>query len=378
MEQPVVRISVRSLVEFVLRSGDIDNRIAAADKDAMQLGSKIHRKIQRRMGAQYHAEVPLRCEISCQGYRMLLEGRADGIIETEKGVIIDEIKGVFKELKFLEGPAEVHLAQARCYAYIYASQNGLSEIGVQMTYCNMETEEIRRFQSAYSFEELKSWFEELLGKYEKWARYQVQWREKRNASIKGLEFPFSYREGQKELVVGVYRTILRKKKLFIQAPTGVGKTIATLFPAVKAVGEGLGEKIFYLTAKTITRTVAWQAFDQLREQALCMKVIVLTAKEKICFCEETNCNPDYCPYAKGHYDRVNDAVYELLVSSDEMSRELLEDQARKRRVCPHEMSLDVSTWVDAVVCDYNYVFDPNAHLRRFFGEVGNCETSLQS
>ncbi len=368
MEQPVVRISVRSLVEFILRSGDIDNRIAAADKDAMQLGSKIHRKIQRRMGADYRAEVPLRYEIVCQGCRMLLEGRADGIIETEKGVIIDEIKGVFKELKFLEGPAEVHLAQARCYAYIYASQNGLSEIGVQMTYCNMETEEIRRFQSAYSFEELKSWFEELVGKYEKWARYQVQWREKRNASIKGVDFPFSFREGQKDLVVAVYRTILRKKKLFIQAPTGVGKTIATLFPAVKAVGEGLGEKIFYLTAKTITRTVAWQAFGQLREQALCMKVIVLTAKEKICFCEETNCNPDYCPYAKGHYDRVNDAVYELLVSSDEMSRELLEDQARKRRVCPHEMSLDVSTWVDAVVCDYNYVFDPNAHLRRFFGE----------
>ena len=368
MEQPVVRISVRSLVEFILRSGDIDNRIAAADKDAMQLGSKIHRKIQRRMGADYRAEVPLRYEIVCQGCRMLLEGRADGIIETEKGVIIDEIKGVFKELKFLEGPAEVHLAQARCYAYIYASQNGLSEIGVQMTYCNMETEEIRRFQSAYSFEELKGWFEELVGKYEKWARYQVQWREKRNASIKGVEFPFSYREGQKDLVVAVYRTILRKKKLFIQAPTGVGKTIATLFPAVKAVGEGLGEKIFYLTAKTITRTVAWQAFDQLREQALRMKVIVLTAKEKICFCEETNCNPDYCPYAKGHYDRVNDAVYELLVSSDEMSRELLENQARKRRVCPHEMSLDVSTWVDAVVCDYNYVFDPNAHLRRFFGE----------
>ncbi|MGN1266361.1 MAG: ATP-dependent DNA helicase, partial [Dorea sp.] len=162
--------------------------------------------------------------------------------------------------------------------------------------------------------------------------------------------------------------ILRKKKLFIQAPTGVGKTMATVFPSVKAVGEGLGEKIFYLTAKTITRTVAWQAFDKLKEQALRMKVIVLTAKEKICFCDEVNCNPDACPYAKGHFDRVNDAVYELLTSSDEMSREILEEQAKKWNVCPFEMGLDVSTWVDAVICDYNYVFDPNAHLRRFFGE----------
>ena len=368
IKEPVIRISVRSLVEFILRSGDIDNRIAAADKDAMQLGSRIHRKIQRRMGADYRAEVPLKYEILCRGYVILLEGRADGIIETKKGTVIDEIKGVFKDIHVLEKPAEVHLAQARCYAYIYASQHGLSEIGVQMTYCNMENEDIKRFQSVYSFEELKAWFEELVGKYEKWARYQVQWKEKRNLSIKAVEFPFPYREGQKHLVSSVYRTILRKKKLFIQAPTGVGKTIAAVFPAVKAVGEGLGEKIFYLTAKTITRTAALQAFDKLKEQALRMKVIVLTAKEKICFCEETNCNPEYCPYAKGHYDRVNDAVYELLTTSDEMSREILEEQARKWRVCPHEMSLDVSTWVDAVICDYNYVFDPNAHLRRFFGE----------
>ena len=232
----------------------------------------------------------------------------------------------------------------------------------------METEEIKRFQNVYVYEELDRWFWELIGKYEKWARYQIRWKEKRNASIKEVEFPFAYREGQRDLTASVYRTILRKKKLFIQAPTGVGKTISTVFPAVKAVGEGLGEKIFYLTAKTITRTVAWQAFDILKEQALRMKVLVLTAKEKICFCEETNCNPEACPYAKGHYDRVNDAVYELLTTSDEMNREILEEQARKWKVCPHEMSLDVSEWVDAVICDYNYVFDPNAHLRRFFGE----------
>lgn len=373
LEQPVIRISVRSLVEFIMRSGDIDNRIAGADKDSMLLGGKIHRKIQRRMGSDYHAEIGLKFEVPCKGFLLMIEGRADGIIETPEGIVIDEIKGVLKDLNLLKEPVGVHLAQARCYAYIYASQKKLEEIGIQMTYCNMETEEIKRFQSVYSFQELDTWFWELIGKYEKWARYQIRWKGKRNQSIKEIEFPFAYREGQKDLVVSVYRTILRKKKLFIQAPTGVGKTMATVFPAVKAIGEGLGEKLFYLTAKTITRTVAWQAFDTLKEQALRMKVIVLTAKEKICFCEETNCNPDACPYAKGHYDRVNDAVYELITTSDEMSREILEEQARKWQVCPHEMSLDIAEWVDAVICDYNYVFDPNAYLRRFFGEGNKGE-----
>ena len=373
LEQPVIRISVRSLVEFIMRSGDIDNRIAGADKDSMLLGGKIHRKIQRRMGSDYHAEIGLKFEVPCKGFLLMIEGRADGIIETPEGIVIDEIKGVLKDLNLLKEPVGVHLAQARCYAYIYASQKKLEEIGIQMTYCNMETEEMKRFQNVYSFQELDTWFWELIGKYEKWARYQIQWKGKRNQSIKEIEFPFTYREGQKDLVVSVYRTILRKKKLFIQAPTGVGKTMATVFPAVKAMGEGLGEKLFYLTAKTITRTVAWQAFDTLKEQALRMKVIVLTAKEKICFCEETNCNPDACPYAKGHYDRVNDAVYELITTSDEMSREILEEQARKWQVCPHEMSLDIAEWVDAVICDYNYVFDPNAYLRRFFGEGNKGE-----
>lgn len=367
-EQPIIRISVRNLVEFVLRSGDIDNRVAGMDKDAMLMGGKIHRKIQRQMGAGYHAEVPLKHEILCRGFILSVEGRADGIMETAGGIVVDEIKGIYKELEFLKEPVPVHLAQAMCYAYIYANQQGLSDIGVQMTYCNLETEEIKRFQNVYPYEELERWFLEVAGQYERWARYQISWRKKRNASIKKIEFPFSYREGQRDLAVSVYRTILRKKKLFIQAPTGVGKTMAAVFPAVKAMGEELGDKIFYLTARTITRTVAWQAFDTLKEQALRMKVLVLTAKEKICFCEEADCNPEKCPYAKGHYDRVNDAVYELLTSSDEMSREILEEHARKWKVCPFEMSLDVSTWVDAVICDYNYVFDPNAHLKRFFGE----------
>ena len=368
---PVIRISVRNLVEFILREGDIDNRTGGGqDPENMQMGSRIHRKIQRQMGSDYQAEVPLKTEIVCDGFTLKIEGRADGLIHTKEQVMVDEIKGVLRELDRVQEPAGIHLAQAKCYASMVAEQEGADEIGVQMTYCQMETEEVKRFQYSYQSNELKVWFDEVIRQYEKWAKFQIEWRKARNASIKGIEFPFPYRKGQRELAVSVYRTILRKKKLFIQAPTGVGKTISTVFPAVKAVGEELGEKIFYLTAKTITRTVAEQAFETLREQNLKFKVITLTAKEKICFCEETSCNPDDCPYAKGHFDRVNDAVYELLMQEDVMSREVLEAQARKHKVCPFEMALDVSTWVDGVICDYNYVFDPDARLRRFFAEGG--------
>lgn len=373
-EETIIRISVRSLVEFILREGDIDNRVSGSmEKDAMLLGGKIHRKIQSRMGTNYTAEVPLKIQMPCDGFVLQIEGRADGVLKDDGKVLIDEIKGILRSLEHLEAPVPVHLAQAKCYAYIYAVQNSLKCIDVQMTYCQMETEEIRRFCQEFEFQELQTWFQDLVTQYEKWAKFEIEWRNVRNDSIRQMEFPFPYREGQRDLVASVYRTILRKKKLFIQAPTGVGKTMATVFPAVRAVGEGLGEKIFYLTAKTIMRTVAEQAFSLLKEKGLLYKTITLTAKEKICFCEEAECNPDACPYAKGHFDRVNDAVFDLITHSGDWSREVLEEQAKKHMVCPFEMSLDVSNWADAVICDYNYAFDPQAHLKRFFSESGKGE-----
>lgn len=373
-EETIIRISVRSLVEFILREGDIDNRVSGSmEKDAMLLGGKIHRKIQSRMGTNYTAEVPLKIQMPCDGFVLQIEGRADGVLKDDGKVLIDEIKGILRSLEHLEAPVPVHLAQAKCYAYIYAVQNSLKCIDVQMTYCQMETEKIRRFCQEFEFQELQTWFQDLVTQYEKWAKFEIEWRNVRNDSIRQIEFPFPYREGQRDLVASVYRTILRKKKLFIQAPTGVGKTMATVFPAVRAVGEGLGEKIFYLTAKTIMRTVAEQAFSLLKEKGLLYKTITLTAKEKICFCEEAECNPDACPYAKGHFDRVNDAVFDLITHSGDWSREVLEEQAKKHMVCPFEMSLDVSDWADAVICDYNYAFDPQAHLKRFFSESGKGE-----
>lgn len=369
MEREKVKISVRELVEFILRSGDIDNRVGGKkDAESMLAGARIHRKIQRSMGSDYHAEVTLKYVIGMEKFDLQIEGRADGVIDGNP-VTIDEIKGVYKSLEYLKEPVPVHLAQAKCYAYIYGIQNEKSEMDIQMTYVNLDTEQKRYFYEHYAMDELSEWFGELILEYKKWAEFHHEWKKLRNHSIKEIQFPYEYREGQKELAGSVYRSILREKRLFIQAPTGTGKTLAAMFPAVKAMGEGLSDKIFYLTAKTITRTVAANCLDLLREQNLRMKSVLLTAKEKICFCEEVNCNPDACPYAKGHFDRVNDAVFEILnTDRDQMTREILQEQAKKWQVCPFELSLDVSTWVDTVICDYNYAFDPRAHLKRFFYE----------
>ena len=369
MEKERIKISVRNLVEFILRSGNLDNRrTSAADREAMQKGSRIHRKLQKQMKASYKAEVPLKWEEEYSDFIIEIEGRADGIINDEEACVIDEIKGVYRDLYFLEEPVPVHKAQAMCYAYFYVSQKKISKIEVQMTYCHLETEEIKRFREEFSFSYLKKWFEDLLSEYYKWANFQYQRRIERRSSMEGLEFPYPYRKGQKELVSGVYHTMRTEKQLFIQAPTGIGKTMAAIFPAVRAVGEGHGDKIFYLTAKTITRTVAEEAFHILKEKGLSYKTISITAKEKLCLCEETDCNPEKCPYAEGHFDRINAAVFEILNEKDTYLREDLLEQAEKHRVCPYEMCLDISSWVDAVICDYNYVFDPNVYLRRFFSD----------
>lgn len=364
-----IKISVRNLVEFILRSGDIDNRGAGGmQTEAMQRGSRIHRKLQKKAGPLYHAEVPLKMEFVEETYTIVLEGRADGIFESDTGVVIDEIKGVFFDVTKLTEPVTVHLAQAKCYAFIYAMQNKMEQIGVRMTYVNLDTEEVRYFNEHYDLKELEDWFLALMQEYKKWAQFQYDWRLVRQASEKELEFPFPYRKGQKDLAGSVYRTILRKKNLFIQAPTGTGKTVTTLFPAVKAVGEELGDKIFYLTARTITATVAKETLDIFYANGYRAKTVQITAKEKLCMMEETDCNPDACPYAKGHFDRVNDAVYELLQQADVFTREVLTGQAEKHQVCPFELCLDTASWADNIICDYNYVFDPNVYLKRFFAE----------
>lgn len=385
-----IRTSVRNLVEFILRSGDIDNRKVTNKPDAMLEGGRIHRMIQKSMGPNYFAEVSMTHTVNTPSYDIIVDGRADGIIFEAmsdvsaipllglKGdeldaidsitVTIDEIKGTYRDVNRIKKEDPVHLAQAKCYAYIYALQHELKSIRVRITYCNIETEFTKYFHFDYSFEELTLWFDSLIDEYRKWTDFQFEWQNKRQASIKKLQFPFEYRKGQKELVTYVYQTIYHKKKLFIEAPTGVGKTMATVFPAIKAMGENISERIFYLTAKTITRTVAEQALSILRNQELFFKSVTLTAKDKICFLDESDCNPVACEFAKGHYDRVNEALYDILTNVDNLSREEILKYSIKYQVCPFELSLDIALFADMVICDYNYLFDPHAYLRRFFTE----------
>jgi Rad3-related DNA helicase len=363
-----VRISVRGLTEFILRHGDIDNRRGGSPDTAMSEGSRIHRLIQSRQGPDYEAEVPLTLVIPTDNYCLSIEGRADGIITTGMGVTIDEIKGTYRKLEKIKEPLPEHLAQVMCYAYIYALQKQLESISVRLTYCNIETEDIRYFNQDFLFAQLSEWFTNLVNEYRKWADFQWEWNRTRQDSIPGVEFPFPYREGQRELAVQAYQTIYEGKKLFLEAPTGVGKTITTIFPSIKAMGKGLGERIFYLTAKTITRTVAENAIELLRGEGLRFRSITLTAKEKICFQEKAECNPENCEYAHGHYDRINEALFDLVTSEERLTREKIEEYARKHRVCPFELQLDASLFSDGIIGDYNYLFDPKAKLKRFFAE----------
>ena len=370
-----IKISVRNLVEFLLRQGNIDNRIHHAPDTAMAEGGRIHRMIQKKQGPDYHPEVPLSHTITKEEYTLTIDGRADGILERkDKPVLIDEIKGTYRDIKKLKDPDEVHLAQAKCYAAIYLIQNELSEITVQITYCNIDTEEIKYFATDYDKESITTWFNELLDSYHKWALFLAQWEVIRQESIHKVNFPFPYREGQKELAAGVYRTIYHKRKLFMEAPTGTGKTITTIFPAIKALGENKGDRIFYLTAKTITRTVAENAFATLREhENLKFKTVTLTAKDKICVLSKSDCNPAACSRANGHFDRINDCIYELLTTKDNFDRDAVMEMADKYQVCPFELSLDMSLWADAVICDYNYAFDPFVYLKRFFSDGAKGE-----
>ncbi len=366
MEKAQIKISVRNLVELVLRSGDIDSRLVSSNR--MLEGTRIHQKIQKESGDKYAKEVYLSYDYQLNGFTIKLEGRADGIITEDEGIIIDEIKSTAMPLEYINDEFSLlHWAQAKCYAFIYCIQNALEQICVQLTYFHIDTEERKIIRKQYTYTELQDFIGQLMEKYIVWASMSDIWNTQRDNSIKELQFPFeNYRKGQRELAVAVYKTIIQEKKLFVQAPTGIGKTVSTLFPAVKAFGEQHISKIFYLTAKTITRQVAEEAFIKMRERGLKFRTLTLTAKDKICFKDETNCNPDSCEYARGHYNRVNTALIDILQNSEYLSRERIEEYSEKHQVCPFEFALDLSLWADCVICDYNYVFDPRVYLRRFF------------
>lgn len=362
----IIKISIRNLVEFIMRHGSIDNRYTSSIK-AIE-GIRGHQRVQKSYGDNYTAEVPLKYTLTYEDLEIMVEGRADGILIEDEKTIIDEIKTTTKDLLLIdENTNPLHWAQAKCYGYIYSMQNELENIDIQITYYNIDTKSTRILRQSYTLKELEEFFFWLIDEYKAWAQLENDWVNKRNESIKKLKFPFkNYRPGQRELAVRVYKSITDSKKCFAQAPTGTGKTISTLFPAIKAMGEDKTSKIFYLTAKTITREVAQNTISLMRKKDLKLKAVTITAKEKICKMDEVNCNPEYCPYANGYFDRINNSLKDILAKYNDYSKDNIEKISEEYMLCPFELSLDLTNLSDVIICDYNYVFDPRVYLKRFF------------
>lgn len=360
------KVSVRELVAFVHNEESIDNR-KQSNHTALE-GSKIHRKLQQSMDENYQSEVSLKTVYQGKQFDIQLEGRCDGIWQKENQIIIDEIKTgehTFEQLE--DATLQLFMAQAKIYAYIYALQEKLEEVVVMVRYFCTQDEKIDEYQNQYSFDELNDYYQETMKEYEKWLIFLDKYRQNRQKKLQALQFPYNnYRKGQRELSVAVYRTLSQEKCLFMEAPTGTGKTLSTLFPALKAMGEYNQGRIFYLTAKTITRQVALDTMKLFEEQQSEIKTIEISAKEKICFMNECKCNPDYCPFAKNYYQKQKLAIWDLLNNGHFYSREQISEVAKKYECCPFELSLDLSLYSDVIVCDYNYLFDPQVYLKRFF------------
>ncbi|MBC1568674.1 ATP-dependent DNA helicase [Listeria sp. FSL L7-1425] len=360
-----VQISVRRLVEFVQRSGSIDSRMTSSDR-ALE-GTKIHQLLQKEAGEEYVAEVRLNLERVVDEIAFSLDGRADGIINAQT---IDEIKTTETPMEEItEDFRPLHWAQLICYGFMLAEKSDLPEVTLQLTYYQVLDKEVKRFQRVMSRAEMGAFVDDLLSKYAVWAKAAAAWEMKRNKTIQALTFPYdSYRSGQRELAIAVYRTVSSEESLFCEAPTGIGKTMSTLFPGVKAMGEGRTDKLFYFTAKTITRQVAEDALDEMRRKGLAARSVTITAKDKICFLDERKCEPDHCQFARGYYDRLNEGLFDMLQSEEAITRSVVEEYARKYTLCPFELSLDVALFCDVIICDYNYLFDPVVYLKRFFAE----------
>lgn len=373
-----ISISVRSLVEYVFSSGSIESGFRTST--ALTEGTKAHQKLQKQYRETDQHEVYVSAEISYKELIFVIDGRCDGLLQEEEGssVTVDEIKSTSSDISLIEENAyPVHWAQAMCYAYMVAKDRGLQQMSIQLTYMQVDTEDTRRFVREATFSELELFVHDVVERYYPYALARYEHVQRRDRSLKELPFPFpAYREGQRKLAGAVYKTISEGRKLFAKAPTGIGKTMSTLFPSVKAMGEGLLQRIFYLTAKTITRTAAEEAYALLQTQGLELHVVTITAKDKVCLKEEVRCTKEHCEFADGYYDRINEAVLDLLRSETIMTRSVIEAYARKHRVCPFEFSLDVAYAADAVICDYNYIFDPRVNLKRLFEEQKRHTTLL--
>ncbi|MDO7906399.1 helicase C-terminal domain-containing protein [Paenibacillus sp. JX-17] len=358
-----IQISVRPLVEYVYRSGSI--QAGFRTNSSMQEGTRIHQRIQQTYGEQDQRELLLKAELVYEELIFAIEGRCDGLIDRDGELMVDEIKSTALSLDSLENGYEVHWAQAVIYGYMIARERQQSVMHIQLTYVQVNSGEERRLQRTMDYNQLEDYVHQILKAYAPYARLMQEHERRRTESLAGLQFPFpSYRAGQRHLAGAVYKTVAEGQQLLAQAPTGIGKTISTLFPVMKAMENGDVRRIYYLTARTTTRTAAEEAFSLMASQGMHAHVVTLTAKDKICFKEEQGCDSGECSMCEGYYDRINDALLDLLGHETLITRSVIEQYARRHQVCPFEFSLDAAYAADAVICDYNYIFDPRISLKR--------------
>ena len=352
-------------------TGDIGAEFRLLSPERAEEGSRVHRLHQaRRLEEEpsYQKEFFLKHEFVVDDIKVTVDGRADGVLPTQ---YIEEIKSTYQSIEALADYSNpLHWAQLKFYGFMYLQKVDEPQITLKLTYFNIDTEQVYQVDEVFTKKDLTDFVESVLAMYVGLKRLYFQWQTQRDHSIKVTEFPFlDYRPGQREMAVNVYGTIRNKKKMFVQAPTGIGKTISALFPAVKALREGKTDRIFYLTPKSTGKQIGEEAVDLMRTTGAKLRSLTLTSKEKICFMEEVRCEAEYCPYAKGYYDKVRGALTDLLNHEDSMSRAVVEQYARRHEICPFEFSLDLSLYADIIIGDYNYVFDPRVYLKRFFDQA---------
>lgn len=365
------KIGVREIVEFVLQSGDLNSSLNSYNN--AKNGSRIHRKIQKKYSSDYQSEYFLEYETKINNKDYLLNGRADGFLFDNKQVLIEEIKT--SDLEFNEIPENklnLYWGQLKTYAAIvFKKHPDTTSINLKLTYVRTPEEEITEKIETFKRDEAALFLNELLAEYAQWLALKDHMLLERNQSVEKLKFPFpNYRPGQYDFAKMVYKTVVSKKHLFAEAPTGTGKTISTLFPTIKSFSDNYIQKIFYLTAKQSTRIVAEQAISLLQNNGLRLRSITLTAKEKITFPDEIDLAPDQNPYMIGYYDRLKPALKDILENNYQITKSVIEKYAQKYKIDPFEFSLDISLFCDVIIGDYNYLFDPIVHLQRFF-EVEN-------
>ena len=364
------KIGIRQLVEFVLRSGDLIETKNSQNTAAN--GARIHRRLQKQRSKDdnYESEVYLKSIVTMNGTDYLISGRADGITLTDSGALIEEIKTSDQPFEDLsDNTLELYWGQVKVYGYLLLKDHPeFDHVTLHLTYFQVSNENVTTDEKVLTRDELTKFFQDLIDEYEYRLTLRAKLRKTRNESIQKLQFPFpAFRTGQHELAAAVYKTIYLQKRLFVEAPTGTGKTISTLFPAIKAMGEEKVQRLFYLTAKQSTRHVAEETIELMADKGLKLKSITLTAKDKIRFPEE-DVPPEENPYMIGYYDRLKPALADLLTNEDAITRAVVEKYAKKHTVDPFEFSLDASLFCDVIICDYNYLFDPLVYLQRFFIE----------